>query len=121
MKSLKQKISQNLETAASTHPERSEIELSGFSGARVLLIREGSSPAFIRKISATPAGNARLQAQAIKQKLIAGLLDGCATTPHILDEGYEGDLYYFDMEYIHGLDGISFLRTASFPAIARFT
>lgn len=102
-------------------PDRSEIELSGFSGARVLLIREGTSPAFIRKISASPAGNARLQAQAIKQKLTSGLLNGHATTPHIFGEGHDGDLYYFDMDYIQGLDGISFLRTASFPAIARFT
>jgi aminoglycoside phosphotransferase len=121
MASLKPKISQSFEAAANIHPERSEIELSGFSGARVLLIREGTSRAFIRKITATPAGNARLQAQAIKQKLTAGLLDGCAATPRILGEGYEGELYYFDMDYIHGLDGISFLRTASFPAIGRFT
>lgn len=99
---------------------RTEIELSGFSGARILLIREGGSPAFIRKISGTASGNSRLQAQAIKQRLTASQLIGCATTPRILDEGYIDGLYYFDMEYIKGLDGISYLRTASFPAIARF-
>jgi hypothetical protein len=101
--------------------ERSEIELSGFSGARVLLIREHSGQPFVRKISASAAGNARLQAQAIRQKLIAGLIEGSARTPKVFSEGFEGDLYYFDMEYVHGLDGISFLRTASFPAILRFT
>lgn len=109
------------DTARSLRRERSEIELSGFSGARVLLIREGDAPAFIRKISAEPAGNARLQAQAVKQKLIAGLLDGCVTTPRILDEAHDGaGLYYFDMEYVRGQDGVTFLRTASFPAVVRF-
>ena len=108
------------QSAARSHPERSEIELSGFSGAKVLLIREGKAPAFIRKISAAPAGNARLQAQAVKQKLTAGLLQGSATTPRILGEGEDGGRYYFDMDYVHGLDGVAFLRTASFPAIAKF-
>ncbi len=99
---------------------RTEIELSGFSGAKVLLIREGNAPAFIRKISGSPGGNARLQAQAIKQRLTASQLIGCATTPKILEEGHLDGLYYFDMQYIKGLDGITYLRTASFPAIARF-
>lgn len=99
---------------------RTEIELSGFSGARVLLIREGETPAFIRKISGSASGNARLQAQAIKQRLTASQLIGCATTPKILDEGHLDGLYYFDMEYIKGLDGITYLRTASFSAIAAF-
>lgn len=101
--------------------DRSEIELSGFSGARVLLIRESVGQPFVRKIAASPSGNARLQSQAVRQKLVGGLLEGSTRTPKVLDEGFQGDLYYFDMEYVHGLDGISFLRKASFPAIQRFT
>lgn len=100
----------------------SEILLSGFSGAKVLLIRDAQAFTFIRKISASPAGNARLHEQAVKQRLTAALLNGHAQTPRILDEGHdENGLYYFDMEYIRGLDGISFLRTASLADIARFT
>lgn len=110
-----------LQASRGQRRERSEIELSGFSGARVLLIREGDEPAFIRKISAVPAGNVRLQAQAVKQKLIAGLLDGCVTTPRILGDAHdEAGLYYFDMEYVRGQDGVTFLRTAGFPAVVRF-
>jgi hypothetical protein len=95
-------------------PQRSEIALSGFSGARVLLIRENGGQPFVRKIAATPSGNARLGLQAAKQKLTAGLLAGVATTPRILEEGEIDSCYYFDMEYVRGLDGISFLRVANF-------
>lgn len=95
-----------------------EIELTGFSGARILLIRSEGQEAFVRKISAAPAGNVRLQAQAIKQRLISGLLDGCARTPRVLDEGIlETGLYFFDMEFVRGRDGIAFLRSADLPDI----
>jgi len=119
MTGLKLRSPQSTESAIESG--RSELELSGFSGAKVLLIREGGSPAFIRKISGSPASNARLHAQAVKQKLTAGLLGDYATTPRVFGEGYEGGLYYFDMDYIHGQDGVTFLRTANFTAIARFT
>lgn len=111
-------------TADST-PARSgwsEIELSGFSGARVLLIRTEDEFTFIRKISAGPTSNVRLQEQAIKQRLTAGLLAGYAATPGILHEGVDDQgHYFFDMEYVRGLDGVSFLRNASLPEIERFT
>jgi thiamine kinase-like enzyme len=117
-----------MKNAAVKHqsPERgrsdgSQIQLSGFSGAKVWLIREGDDLPFIRKISATPGGNMRLHEQAVKQRLMSGLLNGCATTPPILAEGNdENGLYYFDMQYVRGLDGISFLRSASLPKIAHF-
>jgi Ser/Thr protein kinase RdoA (MazF antagonist) len=39
-----------------------------------------------------------------------------------LHEGVDDQgLYFFDMEYVRGLDGVSFLRNASLPEIERFT
>jgi aminoglycoside phosphotransferase len=100
--------------------DRSEIELKGFSGARIVLIREDEAPPFVRKISGSVSGNARLKTQAIKQKLTGSLLDAIAATPRILDEGDLDGLYYFDMDYVKGLDGISFLRTAEFDDVRAF-
>jgi hypothetical protein len=108
------------QAAAKPVLHRSEIALSGFSGARILLIRDGNSPAFVRKISADTAGNHRLHLQAIKQTLTRGLLEGVAATPNVIGEGELDGVYYFDMEYVQGLDGISFLRTASFREIDVF-
>lgn len=107
-----------LQFVAPADNTRAEIELSGFSGAKILLIQEEAGLAFVRKISASVSGNVRLQAQAVKQRLMAGLLDGCARTPKVLSEGYQTDgTYFFDMEFVRGQDGIAFLRGADLPDV----
>lgn len=71
-------------------------EMSGHSGCRVLLCRDGQQ-SFIRKKSSSPAYNERLKKQWVKQKLFSA---DAVKTPEVLEAGYEDGLFYFDMEYV---------------------
>lgn len=71
-------------------------DLSGHSGCRVMLCRDGAQT-FIRKKSASPAYNERLKKQWSKQKLFSA---EAVKTPEVLGAGYENELFYFDMEYV---------------------
>lgn len=71
-------------------------EMSGHSGCRVLLCRDGRQ-SFIRKKSSSPAYNERLKKQWVKQKLFSA---DAVKTPEVLEAGYEDGLFYFDMEYV---------------------
>jgi len=94
-------------------------QLSGYSGASLLLMKRGHLW-FVRKIARNTNLNARLQIQCAKQKewsLLPGKVIQC---PRIYTGGYLDGLYYFDMEFIQGLDGVSFLRQANYQDIDRF-
>ncbi len=97
-----------------------ELELVGYSGARVLLLREPGGWPFVRKIAGSAGQNERLKSQASKQQRVGRLLAGLASTPEILGEGEIEGRYFFDMSYVRGLDGISWLRTAGFEGVSRF-
>ncbi|HEY0193330.1 MAG TPA: aminoglycoside phosphotransferase family protein [Kofleriaceae bacterium] len=95
--------------------------LSGLSGARVVLMTRDGRRWFVRKAARDPAGSARLARQLAKQRaFVASLgdaLDGAVRVPAILGEGELDGRFYFDMEFVRGVDGISYLRRASYPEV----
>jgi hypothetical protein len=76
---------------------------------------------FIRKGAASVEHNDRLRRQARKQAALAAAPAGDVGTPRILDEGTIDGRYYFDMEIIHGVDAATYLRSADYASIRRFT
>ena len=78
------------------------MKLIGHSGCDVRLIEGHKS--FVRKTSKDIDYNKRLIRQCQKQKNYSGFV------PKILSEGYDNNLYYFDMEFIRGESVASLLR-----------
>jgi aminoglycoside phosphotransferase len=95
--------------------------LPGLSGAEVLLVARDDRHWFIRKAARDPAAGARLHRQAAKQRQFAAQMAEPVRTPQILDEGEVDGRYYFDMEFIRGTDGASFLRRATYAQVADFS
>lgn len=71
-------------------------DLSGHSGCRVMLCEADGRP-FIRKQSTSLGYNDRLKRQLLKQKHFSM---ESVRTPAVLDAGYDGPFFYFDMEYV---------------------
>jgi aminoglycoside phosphotransferase len=94
--------------------------LPGLSGAKVYLVTYDKRRWFVRKAAKSPEGSERLRQQIEKQRRFSLAVSGVLKTPSILDEGEHDGRYYADMEYIHGLDGVSFLRAAAYRDITRF-
>ena len=94
--------------------------LSGLSGAEVVLMRQGERFWFVRKQSTSVEGNHRLRRQAEKQSAFAQCEGIGLLTPAILGDGETDGRYYFDMEFVRGFDGASFLRRATYPEVTRF-
>lgn len=94
--------------------------LSGLSGAAVYMITRDNRHWFVRKGAATSAGNARLRLQAEKQKHWHRADRGPLRVPRILEEGEVDGRYYFDMEAVRGLDGMTYLRTVDYCGAAGF-
>lgn len=90
----------------------SSPELSGLSGADLgIITRNGNS--FVRKTSANLAGNNRLRLQMEKQISFIDLC-GPISAPPILEYGIDSTgKFYFDMEFVSGLDGHRFLERCS--------
>lgn len=95
--------------------------LSGLSGARVYLMTQDDRHWFVRKAAAQPDGNPRLQRQAAKQKDWLKSGDDLIHTPRILHEGEVDGRYYFDMEAVRGIDGVTYLRSADYDGVKEFT
>ena len=87
----------------------------------MLLVTRDNRRWFIRKVAQDPRGSDRLRRQAAKQLQFAEEMAGVIRTPRILDEGEIDGHYYFDMEFIRGADGASFLRRASYSQVADFS
>jgi serine/threonine protein kinase len=86
--------------------------LSGLSGCRIYLATKDDKNWFVRKISKDIQSSDRLKNQIDKQKLYAKNLNGIIRVPAIIEE-YENDgMFYADMEYISGPDGITYLNSA---------
>lgn len=84
-------------------------ELGGHSGCRILLCEMENGEVFVRKISSGSDYNARLKAQAEKQ---GSYRNRVILTPRILSVGVtDKGLYYFDMEYIHGITLAEYMKT----------
>jgi aminoglycoside phosphotransferase len=93
--------------------------LVGLSGANVQLLTRDDRYWFIRKSARDVAASVRLRGQAAKQLKFAEDVEGLIRTPKILDEGEIDGRYYFDMEFVRGMDGASYLRQASYGDVAR--
>ena len=92
--------------------------LSGLSGAQVFLLTKDGRHWFVRKAATDPAASARLRRQAGKQELLGRQMHELLATPKILDEGEVDGRYYFDMEFVRGPDGMSYLRRASYAEVS---
>jgi len=112
-----------LDLSGADHPAlrsfREVIPLSGFSGATVALVRDRETP-FVRKVSNRAEANAPLRDQAVRQKELAGLVEGCAAMPEVLDMGESEGFFYFDMAFIPSRDAINFLSNGTFDGVAEF-
>jgi aminoglycoside phosphotransferase (APT) family kinase protein len=95
-------------------------KLSGLSGAQVFLITKDSRHWFVRKAAPTPDHTPRLKGQARKQAAFAGEMHDVVSTPRILEEGEVDGRYYYDMEFIRGPDGTSYLMRASYEEVTQF-
>ena len=93
--------------------------LSGLSGARVVLMTRDGQRWFVRKAAADQAGSARLRRQLAKQLAFGHALDGAVRVPRVLDQGELDGRFYFDMEFVRGMDGISYLRRASYAEVGQ--
>lgn len=82
--------------------------LGGHSGCQVLLCEDESGETFIRKISSSIDYNERLLMQKEKQEQFSG---GLIKVPKVLGDGYlSNGLYYFDMEYVHGITLAEYIK-----------
>ena len=85
-----------------------QTRLSGHSGCKIFLMENESKKPFVRKISKDVGYNARLKSQCEKQKHFRHQL---IRTPKIFSQGITDDgLFYFDMEYIHGITLAEYIR-----------
>ena len=76
------------------------INLGGHSGCKILLCEDDSGNIFVRKISKNHDYNSRLEKQYKKQRD----WNLPIRAPKIFSSGITNDgLFYFDMEYIHGI------------------
>lgn len=75
-------------------------DLGGHSGCRITLMEDGSRN-WVRKISGDKSYNSRLESQCRKQQ---SFNSPTIRVPQVYDYGFTEDgLFYFDMEYIHGI------------------
>ena len=95
--------------------------LAGWSGAQVHLMSRDDRHWFVRKTARDPDGSPRLRRQMEKQAAFASDLDQLIRTPEILDAGEIDGRFYFDMQFVQGTDGVTFLRRAGYGELALFT
>ncbi|SEH23212.1 phosphotransferase [Selenomonas sp. KH1T6] len=82
--------------------------LGGHSGCQILLCEDESGETFVRKISSSIDYNERLIVQKKKQE---SFHDGLIKVPQVLRDGYiSNGLYYFDMEYVHGITLAEYIK-----------
>ena len=73
-------------------------QLNGHSGCKVFLMKT-STGLFVRKTSAGVDYNHRLKKQMKKQ---CNFVSQGVRTPSVINEGYDQDLYWYDMDFING-------------------
>ena len=81
---------------------------SGLSGCKLELLDNSS----LRKYSSSMEYNSRLSSQIEKQKLFSNFILKNIDTPKIYDIN-QNELYYFDMEYIHGESFYDYFMTST--------
>ncbi len=84
------------------------IDLGGHSGCKILLVESGTKN-YVRKISRDVSYNERLKKQCEKQAVYSNEL---IHTPQVYNSGCGKDgLFFFDMEYIHGITLAEYIKT----------
>jgi thiamine kinase-like enzyme len=99
--------------------EKIEAVFVGHSGASLVLLRRNDR-LFLRKMASHPAQNHRLRQQKDKQAFFAA---AGVDTAQVLDFGFSGGLFYFDMAYIPALslaDQCSLGIAQAAPELASF-
>lgn len=94
--------------------------LNGFSGAHIFLGLHNNNW-IVRKIAKDANSSVRLKAQAEKQKQFSLLSLKNIKTPLILNEGYINNIFYFDMEYIDGINIFEYLNNCNDHKLNDFT
>jgi aminoglycoside phosphotransferase len=94
-------------------------ELLGFSGARVFLLTGDGRHWFIRKSAKDASQSSRLRSQVAKQMAFGQIVGDVLQTPPVINEGEIDGRYYFDMEFVRGVDGVTFLRGASYSDVKK--
>src|ERR1041385_266670 len=102
------------------HDAAEARQLSGLSGAQVFLMTKDGRHWFVRKAAREPAASDRLRGQARKQAAFDRELNGVVCTPRILDAGEVDGRFFFDMEFVRGPDGTSYLRRATYAEVTEF-
>lgn len=91
-------------------------QLHGYSGCKVILLKE-KNQFVVRKISSSKDYNARLKKQYLIQKHFNKTN---IHTPTIFQNGYQKELFFFDMEFIKGKPIAEYISTASIKEISFF-
>ncbi len=99
---------------------RDLVPLSGFSGAHIGLLRDAGGRTFVRKAAQEPHDSTRLRRQAERQSLLSAQIERCASVPAILRDGEAEGCYWFDMEYVIGRDGVTWLGHATISQFGNF-
>ena len=90
------------------------IPLSGFSGAHVALLSPDSmKDSCVRKAAITPDASKKLRDQAYKLDKLSVALGGAARVPKVLRDGTIDDCYWFDMQFVPGMDAIQYLANGT--------
>jgi hypothetical protein len=99
--------------------ENPELKLKGRSGCE-LNILEGEEGVVVRKSSVSAEYNERLKKQAEKQQAYYNRKSTLLQTPKVINSGYsEGNVYYFEMEYVKGEKFSDFFSRATVDEINR--
>lgn len=92
-------------------------KLTGHSGCNLFLYNE-KGITFVRKVSPATSYNTRLKKQYIKQYKF---LNKTVSTPEVLNTGYTGECFYFDMTYVSGRTLAEFMSFIPILDIVSFT
>lgn len=91
-------------------------DLGGHSGCNVVLLEPNDEKPFVRKIAGNKEYNNRLKNQMEKQQYF---ISTSIKTPRVLGSGFlDNGLFYFDMEYIHGITLSEYLKTIEVSQIS---
>lgn len=93
--------------------------LPGHSAASVYLVTLDDHSWFVRKAANKAGDSGRLYEQCRRQQAFL-CHDAPVGTPRVTGEGWVDGRYWFDMEFVVGRDGASYLRTGSYADVVGF-
>lgn len=94
--------------------------LSGFSGADIFRATRDGHKWFVRKVAASVELSPRLRVQAEKQQAFSMAIGPMLHVPKILQQGEAAGRFFFDMEFVRGLDAVNYLRQIPYRDVTRF-